>query len=478
MTAVALALARPQAHALSRVPYYREVGERFLIDVFGDDWLERAPSAHDAIAQTPIDVAWIEKRYTQLEPMSDGPMRLIPQAVWHLSRALMQRGDGWWHLWCECARRTPRLWLIDFCGLAIATLNGSQRALDNHRAKSMLVAGILAWQLAEYDPQGDPAYPFVIRGLPYGAWQWLLSYWEACADGTRLRVPSRAAVFGVHDGGGDPRRGECGYIASWKREGIAYSTQPCGWEVAPGLRGKPRKNADGDWECWAIHELRLRIQVSTDEVLTNGPPKPWWGKRPRKRPLSDSVEDLSAFTDECEREWFPDEVNQPVSMRLLPPLAAQSVNQGEYDAPIVTASVNTLASVRLLPPLAAQSAVQGEYEEPIVSEPAEDELVGELVNDPVAVWLLPPSAVEDVPLRDDDVGGGLRSSGPAILSDYVAQALPLTGRPTQRTVYGCGKLHVMRASEDLPINPRVRRAIESFERIARLRERGPPDPPE
>lgn len=284
----------------------REAGETFLTAVFGADWddEEAAPDLVDGVLMTPIEEAWVAGRIVRLRPMSDGPMRLIPKRVWNLSMVLMQ-SDDWFDAWKYFARRCPRDWLVLFTGVAMLSADGELRALDNRRTQSMLALGVLAWQLAEYDPQGDKTgrYPYIVRGLPYGAYQHLVSYWQRFADGAHLRVPSSTTLFGTHVSGGRFDRAECGYLKAWKQAGIATTFQPNGWGVAPGLRGRPRKNEDGDWECWAFVELRLRIAAPGAAAIPMGPPPP----ARRRLPPAPATGELDALVNELERSWYPDE---------------------------------------------------------------------------------------------------------------------------------------------------------------------------
>ncbi|HET8936153.1 MAG TPA: hypothetical protein VFN67_22065 [Polyangiales bacterium] len=283
----------------------REAGETFLSAVFGAEWdsTEPAPDLVDAVLMTPIEEAWVAGRIVRLRPMSDGPMRLIPKRVWNLSMVLMQ-SDDWFEAWKYFARRCPRDWLVLFCGVAMLSADGELRALDNRRTQSMLALGVLTWQLAEYDPAGDKTgrYPYIVRGLPYGAYQHLVSYWQRFADGAHLRVPSSTTLFGTHVAGGRFDRAECGYLKAWKQAGIATTSQPNGWGVAPGLRGRPRKNEDGEWECWAFVELRLRIAAPNVAVVPMGPPPVR-----RRLPAEPATGELDAMVNELERSWYPDE---------------------------------------------------------------------------------------------------------------------------------------------------------------------------
>lgn len=284
----------------------REAGETFLTAVFGANWdsAEPVPDLVDAVLMTPIEEAWVAGRIVRLRPMSDGPMRLIPKRVWNLSMVLMQ-SDDWFDAWKYFARRCPRDWLVLFCGVAMLSADGELRALDNRRTQSMLALGVLTWQLAEFDPQGDKTgrFPYIVRGLPYGAYQHLVSYWQRFADGAHLRVPSSTTLFGTHVSGGRFDRAECGYVKAWKQAGIAMTSQPNGWGVAPGLRGRPRKNEDGDWECWAFVELRLRIAAPGAAAVPMGPPPP----SRRRLPPAPATGELDAMVNELERSWYPDE---------------------------------------------------------------------------------------------------------------------------------------------------------------------------
>lgn len=517
----ALALSLPPAPSTHRPSFdarYQAAGEEFLADQFGNDWREHWPELRDAFAFVPIDQEWVDKRTAKLLDWADAgaEVRLIPQHIWHLGTALMQRGDGWLPLWCELARRTPRQWLVQFCGVAMATRDGRLRSLDNHRARSMLVAGVLAWQLAEYDPEGDPDFPFVIRGLPYGSWRYLLSYWEQHSNGVQHCVPSGTAVFGLHRGAGDPMRGECGYIAAWKVAGIAYSLQPAAFTLPAGLRGRWRKNKYDEWEVWGYHELRLRIPLRADEVLAMGPPRPHWASKPRKPPPLELVEDLTPEIEKAERDWLPDE--EPAVAELpneLVPMPPTADSASELAEDIVVIAEEDRSGVH--------------EEEPVLSLPA---------SKPLPMWLLPPTAADVEPTFDDGAATVERIRGLLrILADYSGPSRPTTprtpavcladnlavhraqghtslaqppetasecravivqgpergaaigapyveasdvSRPTTSTtptVYGSGKLTVHRAQEEKPPSPRVRKALERFEAAARARDRGPPDKP-
>lgn len=239
-------------------------------------------------------------------------MRLVPKLIWDLATVLSQ--DDWVETWKHVARRCPSDWLVQFCGVAMLTRGGRRdsadglrdsRSLDSRRVQSMLSLGVLVWHLAEYDPAGDPHYPFVIRGLPYGAYQHLVAYWEEFVDGARLHVPGSTTLFGTHVPGGRFEHGECGYITSWKQAGIAKTSQPNGFAAAPGMAGKWRKNEKGDWERWSFVEMRLRISAPGREPVPMGPPppEPLW----RRPPPEPATGELDALVDELERSWYTDE---------------------------------------------------------------------------------------------------------------------------------------------------------------------------
>lgn len=301
-----------------------QAGERFLVTVFGDEWRDDwDPSTRlDAVWRTPLDPRWVERRIEKLRPMSDGPARLLPKSIWNLAAVLMHQGSDWLRDWKHCARSCPREWLLQFTGVAAITANGDMHKL-NLRMQRMLVAGLLAWQLAEYAPSDDGrGYDWVVRGLPYGAWQHMLACWEQYPGGAELRVPSRSAVFGTHVPGGRFERAEVGYVAAWKQAGIARSTQPNGWFAPPGMRGPVRKNKRGDDECWGFHELRLRVGAPLGaEILPMGPPQtlPMWKRCPPPPPLATG--ELEAVVNELERSWYADE--EPLAAPL--PTAAEPV---------------------------------------------------------------------------------------------------------------------------------------------------------
>lgn len=479
MTAAARALPPPaQAQvtgADDALAIYRAVGEEFLGRAIGSTWWQRVPELHDAIAQTPIDEAWVSKRVAELEPMSDGPARLVARHIWNLARALMQPGAEWFDLWRELALRTPREWLVLFCGAAMYRADGSVRPL-NHRAKSMLVAGVLAWQLAEYDPEGDPAFPYVIRGLPYGTWECLLSYWEHHADGYHLRRAKRSTVHGTHRAGGDPARGQCGYIATWKRVGIAYSLQPPYWAVEPRLRGKGRlKVVDGEevWQCWAFHELRLRIPGGVRATAFGPPHQPWWTTRPRQPPpeRGDMV-DLTASIEAAERSWLGDE--PPV--RLVLPAAIVESPAGErllIDAVQPEEPTAVADDLNLAGRVPAVDSAPARAEDALLQRcEAEGAVETSPSAEAVPVWLVPLAAAPTpvAPLEDQGTAQGTR---PLVI---VSPEFELPNQPDEPpTRYGAGKLIVMRADDSRPVSPRIRERLERFERAARWRERGPPE---
>lgn len=509
MTA-ALAL-QPQAPLQGRAERYRDAGIRFLSGMFGPRWRSRLSHLHDLLVQTPIDEAWVAKRYAALEPMGDAPWRQVPRDVWHLSRGLGQHGRAWQDFWCAAAARTPLDWLVQFCGVAVLKADGSLRSLDNPRVRPMLAAGVLLWQLAEYDPEGDPVYPFVVRGLPYGAWCHLLSYSEAHHDGMRLRVPSEGAVFGSHRVGGDPTRGQCGYIASFKHAGIARSTQPCGFTVDPALRGKMHFNDRGDLECWAFHELRLCVPVAMDEVRAMGGTRAWWSARPRKPPPSEGIEEPSAaWIDECERDWFPGEAFSepaPPPLRILPlstVVSARSTLDAEdeqFEHPCEDDGARGCSlegpadhepdiPLTIPPPLAAESAAvpvadadQGEQSngegEAAASRRTElEDGRHRRVREAMPVWLAEPG---DQSRGAKNADSSAQDSLPEpqrmtiAVDDPGELELPATtGAPL--TVYGAGRLTVVRAAATQPASPRLQRALERFTEVARQRDRGPPAP--
>lgn len=295
----------------------REAGEAFLAAVFGDGWERRLHTSKlDAVMAAPLDPAWLAGRIKQLKPMSDGPMRLIPKLIWDLSTVLSQ--PDWFDTWMELAVRCPREWLVQFCGVAMMPApirrprgkrsfnrrpDDDLRRLDTRRVQSMLSLGVLAWLLAEYDPS-DRRFPYVIRGLPYGAWQHLVAYWVHYADRAYLHVPASTTLFGTHVVGGRWERSECGYIKAWCQAGIAKTHQPNGYAAAPGMAGNWRKNKDGQWERWAILEMRLGVEAPGLAPLVMGPASapPW-----RKPPPEPANGELDALVDELERSWYPDE---------------------------------------------------------------------------------------------------------------------------------------------------------------------------
>jgi hypothetical protein len=266
---------------LPSVRQVREAGQRFLSAIFAKS--EAVPSSIDGIAMTPHDRAWLARRIERLRPMSDGPMRVIAKDIWNLAAALMRRDRQYIAVWKHFARRCPRDWLADFCGVALLDSHGDMRALDNLRAQSMLAAGVLLWMLAELDPDGDPTdghYAYVIRGLPYGAFQELLAYFESFGR-AQLRRPARTTVWGTHRVGGRFHRAENGYLAAYKQAGLIITKQPCGWDTPVGFRGKPHKNEQGRWECWAFVEIRLRIpKPGRKPQLMGPPPLPIWLRYP------------------------------------------------------------------------------------------------------------------------------------------------------------------------------------------------------
>jgi hypothetical protein len=256
-------------------------------------------------------------------------------------------------------------------------------------------------------------------------------------------------VFGLHRGAGDPMRGECGYIASWKVTGIAYSLQPAAFTLPAGLRGKWRKNKYGEWEVWAYHELRLRIPLRADEVLAMGPPRPHWAGKPRKRPPLEVV-DLTREIEKAERDWFPDEVTSvaelPTEHVSMPPATAEHAAQLDELAVVI-----------------AEADPGGVRE----AEPAPK---------PVPAWLMPPTAAAIKPNPGEGAAIVERIKGSLrILADYVEASSPMTS--TTPTAYGSGNLTVHRAQEETPLTPRLRRALELFQAAARARDRGSPDKP-
>jgi hypothetical protein len=310
----------------------RDAGEQFLVHVFGASWAPD-PDAADtlwSVLRTPIDSAWIEKRIERLKPMSEGAMRLIHKDVWNLSTVLMQR-ERWFEVWKLCAARCPRDWLVAFCGVAMLTGSGDLRPLDNRRAQSMLVLGVLAWLMAEYDPAGDQSgghFPWVIRGLPYGAYRSLLAYWEQYPGGAELHVPGSSTLFGTHAPGGRFERADCGYIAAWKQADIARTFQPNGFKAANGMAGKwryPRKKAPNSTrrERWAFVEIRLRIAAPKgDQPQVMGPPlAPPPRGRGRPGPRRAPNDELDTIVDELERAAYA-EPRAAVAASPSPPLSA------------------------------------------------------------------------------------------------------------------------------------------------------------
>lgn len=337
----------------------RLAGESFLAVAFGVDWEHKIQQSDklDAAAAAPLDHEWVKRRIERLRPRSSGAMRLIPPLVWHLSMVLSQ--PDWFDTWLVLARRCPREWLVQFCGVALMK-SPTQRArgrrsfnkapeetadencndrrripenalrIDNRRIQSMLSLGVLAWHLAEYDPS-NRRYPYVIRGLPYGAWQHLVAYWEAYADGSSyLRVPYSTTLFGRHKAGERWDRRNCGYIQAWCDAGIAIRYQPNGFTAPLGMTGPGRKNARGEFERWAFVEVRLAVETPGLAPLAMGPPS----APIRKRPPEPATGELDALVDELERSWYPDEEPAAAPAPAEPPAAASA----QHDASAVAGS--------------------------------------------------------------------------------------------------------------------------------------------
>jgi hypothetical protein len=284
-------------------------GERFVRQTFDDDAWESDGTLFPALLATPIDERWVRERREELASMSSGVMELIDKRIFNIATALSNRSD-WFDLWRDAARCCPREWLVLFVGVAMLMRDGEQRALDNRRARSMLALGVLAWLLCEYDPDGDPTAPWVIR-LPRKAWQQMLAYWEPYADGSRRRVPFINTVFGTHEVGGQFIAGQCGYISAWLQAGIAKASQLEGLSAPPGLAGPWRRNKlTKKWERWGFVELRL-VFSAPDELtaMKKGPPlepRP----RVRRRQMPEPPDDeLIAAVDDFER-WCDEQDQQ------------------------------------------------------------------------------------------------------------------------------------------------------------------------
>ena len=317
----------------------REAGELFLAQVFGPGWEERLQSSRlDAVLAAPIDHAWVARRVERLKPISDGPARLIPKLIWDVSTVLSE--PHWFETWMELALRCPREWLVQFCGLAVMKSPAKRRPgkrsfnrapddalrIDSRRVQSMLSLGVLAWMLCEYDPS-DPRFPYVIRGLPYGAWQHLVAYWERHADREYLRVPGSTTLFGTHKAGGRWDRRECGYIAAWCQARIAIKYQPNGKAAAPGYAGPWRKNAiSGEWERWSFLELRLRVEAPNLAPIAMGPSAPAWQK-PMPPPANG---ELDALVTEPERSWYPDDEKSALRDGAEPPDRSGDACSGKH----------------------------------------------------------------------------------------------------------------------------------------------------
>jgi hypothetical protein len=206
----------------------------------------------------------------------------------------------------------------------------------------MLVLGLLVWHLAEYDPAGDDTkgyFPWVVRGLPYGAYQSLVAYWVPYIDRPVLRVPGSTTLFGAYEAAGRFDRGTVGYIAAWKQAGIARTHQPCAWRVPRCMRGRTYLNKDGDKECWAFVELRLRIRMPIEDgVLPMGPPPPA-ARRRRPPPPDIDREELGELVDEVENEWCsssPPSRTRESTAPAAPAIAAlSSRNRGPAREPYV-----------------------------------------------------------------------------------------------------------------------------------------------
>lgn len=339
MTAAALASVSSTqgVPALMRLPSdeeIRDAGESFLAQVFGPGWETRLPSSRlDALLAAPIDHAWLQRRIERLRPMSNGPMDQIPKPIWDLSTALSQH--DWFELWKELALRCPREWLVQFCGVAVLQLPAPRPRgkrsrsrvpedalrIASRRVQSMLSLGVLAWLLAKYDPT-NPRYPYVIRGLPYGAWQHLVAYWERYADRDYLRVPGSTTLFGTYAGGG---RWDCGYIESWCQTGIAIRYQPAGKDAAPGMAG-PWRKTKGEWQRWAFVEVRLKIEAPHLAPAAMGPSPSAW----RKLPPPPATGEFDELVTEPARSWYSDEEAAPTDRAELADSDADSrrVEQG------------------------------------------------------------------------------------------------------------------------------------------------------
>lgn len=436
--------ARRVARSAPSAQQIREAGEVFLEAVFGEGWSKEAPMPEvvDALFRAPLDNQWIERRVEKLKlkEVSEGPARLIPHSIWNLSSVLMQRDDEWFDAWKHFALQCPREWLVQFCGVAMLTGSLDDegrrqlRSIDNRRAQSLLAFGILAWHLGEYDPEGDPSgghYAWVIRGLPYGAYQHLLSYWEQHVDRTVLKVPAASTLFGTHAPGGRWDRGGCGYIAALKKADVVRTSQPCGWNTPAGMRGKPRKNKDGEWECWAFVEIRLRIAAPKGEravVMGPPPPPPAWRRRTLPPPATGELE---AIVNELERSWYTDE--EPKAPLVIP--AARS------DAPAAIAErPDALGSASLTGPRLLHGSNAQSTAAPLpqpASLATSAELHAALLRDPQRSVQAPPaengSGVSGAPTAAFDprsvmaaVGSLQRWSAKAVLTAAPNESNPST----------------------------------------------------
>lgn len=295
--------ARPESkkRPSERLPDYAqlvEIGKDFLSRIYclhGDN----VPSSIEGALLDRGDRIWLKKRQKKLASMAEGRIRCIPKAVWNIATLCMHPVHGIETI-KRYAARVPSEFLAVGCAVALLQYGGGTRAVDSRRAQSILTLTIVMWLLAKRSKEGGH-WGYVIQGLPYGAFCWLVARFENYGRAER-RPPHVNTVWGTHRAGGRFDRSEVGYVAAMRQAGMIRTKQPPWYVVETGRRGLPRTNGKGELECWAFVEVFLRIPPPGADPAELGPlpltvPRPP-PPLPRPRDPSPSVpEPLAAATD-------------------------------------------------------------------------------------------------------------------------------------------------------------------------------------
>lgn len=252
-----------------------EIGQELLGRLYGLSGAPMPCSPEGALLNRG-DREWVRKRLKRLAPMAEKRIRIIPKGVWDIAMLCMHPRFG-----VECikhfGRRVPTDFLAAGCAVAMLKYDAQgqpvMRAVDSRRAQSILTLTIVLWLLARR-VKGKSHFGYEITGLPYGAFCELLARFENFGRAQR-RAPHVNTLWGTHRVGGRFDRAELGYLAAMRQAGMLRTKQPPWHVVEPNRRGRPRTNANGDFECWAFVEITLRIPTPGEEAPELGPPPIW-----------------------------------------------------------------------------------------------------------------------------------------------------------------------------------------------------------